>query len=122
MSNSIEYLSEFGVNTEIAQPYLDKRDRFHRDALAHPGRGGTEWRKAMIKTVLGMLSTECIRTTNPNHISKIFMNYTTDRYKDEAIPKTDSVTVPRMPSRSESRTPRNGNGRRRRQRNGEGER
>ena len=41
------FLSQLGVSMDIAGPLLARRHKSHMKALGAPGRGGSEWKRAL---------------------------------------------------------------------------
>ncbi|CAK0874601.1 unnamed protein product, partial [Prorocentrum cordatum] len=89
------FLQQLGVTIEIATPLLVGRHKQHMKALAAPGRGGSDWKQALVKTTVALLRSEAIRTVDPGRIEKIMTAYVATAYFQEKVPSTSMREVVR---------------------------
>ncbi|CAK0822377.1 unnamed protein product [Prorocentrum cordatum] len=91
------FLQQLGATIEIATPLLVGRHKQHMKALAAPGRGGSDWKQALVKTTVALLRSEAIRTVDPGRIEKIMTAYVATAYFQEKVPSTSMrETVTKM--------------------------
>ena len=85
--SDFSFLQRVGLNVELGSPILNSRDRYHRDSIANPGKGGINWKASIKKTLMKLLDRGALRTEDSERLGKFLQAYVSVHCVDEHVPQ-----------------------------------